>query len=287
MGLHISLLNQDRLIFLGYIVLITIPFVFPVGLPIPITESTRTFHATIEAVPERGVVVWVTDHVFAYWPEIAAGEAAIYKHLFSLAQRKGIRLVFASTMAADGQVLSTNIIAQQIIPGGFTKGLKYGENWVQLGYLPGWETSLRGLVTDIHQIAPADQFGTPINQILMMKDIRSVKDISLLGGGSGFVDQYARQWTGFGKPVIVNLISGTVSLARPWVEKGLITALLNGQRGDAEYELLTGFKGASLGAMDAQSFGHIFVIVITLLCNALYYAARRRAKLDSSARAAR
>jgi hypothetical protein len=276
MMFKISPLNQDRIIFAFYIALIAIPFVVTLGLPLPVSSLSRTFYNTIEEIPEGGVVLWVTDISFPLWVEIGSGEIAIFKHLFKLAQERKIKLIFATTYSADGAVLSDMIIRDHIIPGGFAKGLKYGEDWVQLGWLPGWETSLAALVRDIHKVARADYFGTPIEQIPMMKNIKSVKDLSLLGWSGYYVDEYARQWTGFGKPIIVNLSATTVAMAKPWFEKGLLTTYLNGQRGCAEYEALTGFKGFATSAMDAQSMAHLFAIILLIVPNIFYLSTRFR-----------
>jgi len=266
----ISRLTQDRLIHVIYILLIAIPFLMPLGLPLKVTPLAQNFYKTIEAIPDGGAVLWVNDQGFATWVELGSGEIALYKHLFSLAQKRGLRLVFATTSSADGTVLTDRTIREEIIPGGFTKGLKYGENWVQLGWLPGWETSLRGLVTDVRAIARTDYFGTPIDQIPMMKNINSVKDLSLLGNSGYYVDEYGRQWTGLGKPWIDLLSATTVAMAKPWIEKGLLTAYLNGQRGCAEYEAITGYRGFATAAMDAQSLAHVLGILILLVPSTLY-----------------
>jgi len=282
MSPKLSPLNQDRLIFIVYILLIALPSLLVVGLPLPVTSLAKSFHSTIEGVRDRGVVLWVTDQTFGTWVELGSGEIAIYKHLFSLAQRRGIRLVFATTYNADGAVLSASIVQDHIIPGGFAKGLKYGENWVQLGWLPGWEASLRGLVTDIHKVARADYFGTPIEKIPMMKDITSVKDIDLLGHSGYYIDEYGRQWGGLGKPWVVSISATTVAMAKPWFEKGIVTTYLNGQRGCAEYEALTGYRGLATSAMDAQSLGHLLAIAILIVPNALYLARKGLRRSNST-----
>lgn len=275
MTIKLSLLDQDRLIFLIYIILIALPFIYVVGLPLPISDLTKTFYNTIESVPEGGVILWVTDIGFALWTEIGSGEIAIYKHLFTLARTKNVKLIFASTYGPDGAYLTDMIIKKYIIPEGFAEGLTYGENWVQLGWLPGWEASLAALVRDIHKAAPTDYFGTPLGQLPMMKNIRSVDDLDLLGWSGYYVDEYARQWTGWGKPVIVNLSATTVAMAKPWFVKGLITAYLNGQRGNAEYEALTGYKGFATSAMDAQSLAHLYAIILLLIPNIHYIWTRK------------
>ena len=277
MAFKMSPINQDRAIFVIYLVLIAAPFISAVGLPLRVSSLTRSFRDTIESVPDGGVVLWVTDCGFSTWIEIGSGDVAVYKRLFQLAKERGIKIVFATTYGADGAVLSDRSIREDIIKGGLAEGLKYGENWVQLGWLPGWESSLAALVRDIHEVAPTDYQGTPIGQLPMMENIRSVEDLDLLGWSGYYVDEYARQWTGFGKPTIVNLSATTVAMAKPWFEKGLITAYLNGQRGCAEYETLTGFRGFATSAMDAQSLAHLLAIFLLIIPN-LYYLTTRFGK---------
>jgi hypothetical protein len=267
-----SIANQDRTIFLIYLVLIALPTVTVIGLPLPVSDSTRSFHKTLNSVPQNGKVLWLTEIAFALYTEIGGGEIAIYKELFKLMREKNVRVVFASTAAAEdvqvSRMIMTNYMTDQD-----RAGLKYGVNWVELGWLPGWESSVRGLVEDLHKVAKADFFGTPIEQIPMLKDIRSGKDFDLLGTGGYYVDEYARQWQGLGKTVLVNLSATNVALAKPWFEKGLLAGYLNGARGSAEFEAITGHKGAATKAMDSQSLAHLYAILL-LVVPSLYHFAK-------------
>ena len=49
-------------------------------------------------------------------------------------------------------------------------------------------------------------------------------------------------------------------MAKPWFEKRITTANLNGQRRRAEYEARTRYGGFATSAMGAQSLGHLLMI---------------------------
>jgi len=276
-------MTLDRLIFLGLIVVLAIPFVHVLGIPIPISPETRKYHQAIIGLPKGCNVLWVTDIDFTLWVEIQGGEIATMKMLFKLMKERQIHLVWTTTGGdtglPDGRILIHRMIDEYLRPGGFLEGLKYGEDYVLLGWLPGWETSLRGLVTDIHKLAPTDDFGTPIDQIPLMKGIHSGKDFALLGYSSYYVDQYMRQWSDQKVPIIADLSASAVSFAKPWFAKGFVSAYLGGAAACAEIEQLSGYPGPAAAAMDAQILGHIAAVVVLVVPN-LYWLTigRKRGK---------
>jgi len=268
--MNISMENQDRIIFLIYLVLIAVPFIAPVGLPLPISSESREFDNQFDQVPEGGSILWCSDIAFSLWTEIGSGEIAIYKRLFTLAQEKDIKLVFIST-GAEAFTLSDRTIQNDIKPKGFADGLTYGEDFVQLGWIPGWESAMAATAVDIHNAFQNDWYGTPMDQLPIMDDLVALNDFDLVGWGGYYVDEYARQWTGYNVPLIVNLSATTVSMAKPWFEQGLVNAYLNGQRGCAEFEVLTGYKGFATSAIDAQSIVHLYGVVILIVANVYYW----------------
>lgn len=263
---------EDRLIFLVYFGLIILPYFMPIALPLAISKETQAFYNTLEAVPEGGAVLWSTDGNFQMWPDFGGGEIAIYKELFRMARTKSVRLVFVH-FQMDGAVLADRTISD-IVGRGMAEGLVYGVDYVNFGYLPGGEPSMRKVADDIWGICKTDWYGTPIEQIPMMKDFHSIRDFSLAGWGHAYVEEHGRQWAGYGVPLLVNMTAINISLTIPWFVQGLINGFLPGQRGGAEFEILTGFLGQSSAAMSGQVFAHTLAIILLILPN-IYFLLRK------------
>jgi len=166
--------NQDRLIFLIYLVLIAAPFLFPLGLPFPISDATKESYDQLEAVRDGGVLVLNSEAGFASYAEIGPGEIAVYKHAFKLARERGIKIILFSRNM-EGAKLSDKYVGMAD-----TTGLTYGEDWVQLGYISGGEAVLSGVMDDLWSIAPRDVHGTGVADIPMLQNVKSIDDYDFL-----------------------------------------------------------------------------------------------------------
>jgi hypothetical protein len=136
-------------------------------------------------------------------------------------------------------------------------------------------------------IIPTDAKGTtltslPLIQTLMADDgLVNVKDYDYMYFCiTTIIDIYARQWgsataeeraTGRYCPIVGVTLSGSIPFSLPWVEAGVVNALINSQRGGAEYEQwasqqgYSGMLGMATMFMDAQSSVHLYAVVLILL----------------------
>jgi hypothetical protein len=232
--------NQDRTIFVLYLILIAYPMLKPMGLPIPIEEPTIKSFELLENVPEGGVIVLVSDEGFPSWAELG------------------------------GKILTERSISQVDLT-----GLTYGEEWVQLGYIPGYEAVLSAMTDDLKGIAPVDQFGTPTKDIPILKDINNIDDYDYLYACTyTAMDVYIRQWGEKalvrGIPIVINMLSGTVPLAMPYYRAGTMTAYLNSITAGAGYEKLIGRPGMGAALMDAQSTAHLLGIGVIIVAQVAF-----------------
>jgi len=160
-------------------------------------------------------------------------------------------------------------------------GLKYGENYVFLGWNPSFEAAQAGIVQDLYKTYPTDRYGTPIEQIPMMKNIRSIKDYSLLFFSTGRdADTWVRQWSEVAKnnkvPILMNALSATVSVSTPYVGRGLLSGYLNAIAGAAEYELLLKMPGMGVAFADGMSLAHILAAMMVIAATVIFWVSRVR-----------
>jgi hypothetical protein len=263
--------NQDRTIFLVYLIMIAIPMLSPMGLPLPVEEPTIKAYQALENLGKGSVIVLVTDMGFPAWAELGAAEVAVYRHAFDKVRRDGCKVVMLTAYVVDGQILGEKTLTYVDL-----KGLKYGEDWVQLGYIAGYETVLAAMMSDLKRIAPVDRFGTPTKDIPLLKNINSIKDYDFLYASSfTAIDVYIRQWGELALsskvPIILNLLSGTVPIAMPYYRAGTMTSYINSTVGGAGYEILLKRPGEGAGLMDAQSMAHWLGIVLIVLVQGLFF----------------
>lgn len=262
--------NQDRTIFVLYLILIAYPMLNPIGLPIPIGEPTIESYEILENVPEGGVIVIVSDEGFPSWAELGPGEIAIYRHAFKKVREDDCKIVLLTAYVVDGQILAERCLSYVDLT-----GLEYGKHWVQLGYIPGYEAVLSAMMDDLKGIAPVDQFGTPTKDLPMLEDINSIDDYDYLYACTyTAMDVYIRQWgekaLARGVPIIINMLSGTVPLAMPYYRAGTMTSYLNSVTAGSGYEKLIGRPGMGAALMDAQSTAHLLGIAVIIVAQGAF-----------------
>jgi hypothetical protein len=257
-GPTLSMVNQDRIIFLLIFVTVAVPMIAPLGLPIPVSPTTAKFFDTVEDIPEGSTVLWCTGIGLSIWYNTGPGEIAALKHIIGLVRERSVKLiVFAQS--AEGATIVRRILTEYLDLGGLT----YGEDYVDLGWIPGGEAALAGVVADFQSTVETDHAGTPASEIPMLIEISGGDDFDVLGFSSGgMIDAWMRQWAPLKKPILLNIIAISVPLCMPYIDKGMVTAYLNGQRGGAEYEKLLMQPGMGTSFIDAQSMIHLYIVAM-------------------------
>jgi hypothetical protein len=252
------MINQDRIIFLLIFITIAIPMIAPLGLPIPVGPTTTKYFSTVEGIPEGSTVMWCTGIGLSIWYNTGPGEIATFRHIFGLVRERDVKFIVFSE-SAQGASIVRRILTEYID----LSGLIYGEDYVDLGWIPGGEAALTGVVTDFQSTVETDHEGTPTSDIPMLREVKGADDFDVLGFSSGgMIDRFMRQWEPLKKPILLNMIAIGVPLCMPYIEKGMVTAYLNGQRGGAEYEKLLMQPGMGTSFIDAQSMIHLYIVAM-------------------------
>ena len=263
-----------RWIFLIIGTVVMIPLFFPLGLPIRATATTQQVYDTIDALPHGSKVLVSCEYGPSTKPEIHPMTLAIMRHLF-----KNNHKVYVTCLWPDGQFLAEEALDQV---GGEEYGLKYGEDYVLLGFRPGNEAVVKGIVSNLRKLYTIDSRGTKVTEIPMMDGIHRFEDFDFLfsasAGYPGTIEwvQYAVD------PTNVPMATGTTSIqvndVMPYVAAGQINGILAGMPGAAEYEALIGVPGIGTSGMDAQSVAHLVIVLFIVLGNIGYLIERQRSK---------
>ena len=284
--IFIALGSMDRrFIFLlvGFSVLL--PKLYPDFFTLPIkasSHSERVF-AEIDALENGAKVLVSFEYGPSTKPEIHPSAIALLNHLFS----KDIK-VYAVALWPDGNFMATeafSAVAEKY-------GKQYGKDYVNLGYKPGGEVVIKGIVSDIRTLYTVDLNGTPINELPAMQNVNSVVDFdfvfSLSAGTPG-----SKEWVQYacdpkGVPMSTGATSIQVTDIIPYVENDQILGILAGMPGAAEYEELVRIelekKGLSIkpgeasSMMSAQSIAHLVIVLFIVLGNITYYLTRNNKK---------
>ena len=263
-----------RWIFLIIAAVVIVPLIFPVGLPIRPTDTTKNVYDSIEKLPAGSKVLLSVEYSPSTRPENHPMTISILRHLF-----KNNHKVFITCLWPDGQFMAQDAI-NQVAKQEFNK--TYGVDYVFLGFRPGNEAVVKGIVSNLRKLYTVDVYQKKIDEIPLMKGINNFKDFDFLfsssAGFPGTIEwvQYASDPTGI--PMASGVTSIQVNEVMPYVQAGQMVGVLAGMPGAAEYEALINQKGTATSGMDAQSVAHLVIVLFIILGNVSFFIERNRSK---------
>lgn len=249
-----------------------VPLLFRLVLPVAVTPEVDHFYNTIQKLPTHNKIavvsiVWASGTIAENGPQTEA----VMKHFFK-------RNIPFAIIAWDQQGSTLALkIAQDTSR---SMGKEYGRDWVHLGYRPAYISQfVRAMAKNIPATFEKDINGTPMSKIPMMKGIKNAKNISAVieVTPSGTLES----WIAFlGEPYHIPIGYCPTAVMVPegynYLDAGQIFGMLPGMIGAAEYESLLGYEGDGLRNASALSTSHMLIILLIVLGNLGYLAAKQR-----------
>jgi nitrate/nitrite transporter NarK len=136
---------------------------------------------------------------------------------------------------------------------------------------------VQSLAKDIPGTVVKDMRGTSIRSVPMMKNVRDMRDVSLIYRVC--YDWEGIPWIGFvqsvyGTPFAVGVASISSSSAYPYLDSGQMCGVLAGAAGAAGYERLLKCQGSGTRIVARQSFATLYVVLAVVLGNLAMLAMR-------------
>lgn len=253
------------------------PLIIPIGLPIRVMPKAEKLYATIDTLGARSKPVLIScDFDPQSMPELYPMLVAVLRHCFA----RDIKVVVMA-LWPQGPGLAEMALSQ--IPPEFDK--EYGRDYAFLGYKFGVTAILLGMGDNIKGVFPVDYYGTPLDSIDITSNIRNYDDLSLIvtlsAGDPGWRAWLLYAQARYHAPVGIGVTAVSAADVYPYVETGQVVGLLAGMKGASEYEILVhegkyseGRRTAAQG-MDAQSLGHLLIMIFIIIGNIGYFATRR------------
>lgn len=252
---------DKRILYWVLVILLVIPYLYPIGFPITVSQSTRDLYEFIDTLGPEDVCVFTIDGDVSGWSEILPGEVAIIKHFL----RKGVKIVVWGG-SQDCSMTWDEIMRH--VPE--VNNLEYGVDYVYIGFLPGGETTIKALSEDIHSIAKADAYGTPISELKLMETVRDWRDVSLIVSSAHGETPltYSKHWySTYEVTVGGNVISMEGSSLMPYYQSGQLVGMAIGVRGGGEYEYLIQDFGLATTGLDALNVSHLLFVAVVIIAN--------------------
>jgi hypothetical protein len=258
---------DNRIIYTLLVIVLLIPLARPIGLPVSVGPYVKKSFEVIDKLQAGDIIIMEAGYSISGASDVEPQTIAILKHLM----KKGVKVIWTSVIAEGGSIVE-NLMAPHE-----KAGKKYGEDFVNLGYLSGVENAIATYSRDLKKAYPKDFRGNSTATLPLLKNVNSVSDVKMyIFFTTGNADMYVRQVFPYKVPLIGGLIS-TISLqAEPYVQSGQLAGILSGLRGGAEYETVMKDPGIGVASMDAQSMGHVLIVLFIIFANVSYFVTRSR-----------
>lgn len=269
-----------RIIYAILLVVILIPLFFPITLPTYPSKQSQDFYDTVEQVAKESPNKLVI--IDGQWSPSTRGEnqwqaQAIVTHLMA----RHLHFAILSFDTQNNTVTQTQIVE----PLARKFGYVYGRDYVNWGFrpVPSFQPILKGLVTDIPHTIKKDYKGTPLDQIPVMKGIKTRADIGAVVEITPSAT--AEYWLGLfeqnnNPPFLFAPTAVMAPTYYPYLDTGQMAGMLTGIKGAGDYEgLLINAKlldkpSFGSGAAGALSLVYALIILLIILGNVGYYAGR-------------
>jgi len=266
-----------RFLFILVGLAVAIPLLFKLGKPVEVSPPVRSAYEAVESLAPGSVVIVSIDYDASTMPELQPMLAAVLRHCFS----RDLKVIMLGHNAVG---LPLGNMELERVAGEYNR--KYGVDYVNLGYRPGYIAVIVGMGREIRDFYATDFRGTPIDQFPMMQKVHSYRDIGLLAGmeASAVLDAWVLYAQArYGQKMIFGTTAVMAPDAYPYLQSGQIKGLMGGLRGAAEYESLIHHPGIGILGMPAQSASHLLIIAFILLGNIGYFWGRRKKSAGDSA----
>jgi hypothetical protein len=201
--------------------------------------------------------------------------------------------VYLMTLWPAGPVIVDDVIDKVIVRD--FPSMVYGEDYVNLGYKPGYEGVIKVIISNLKTLYSTDARGTNIDQIPMCRDINDIKSMKLIVNVSAGYPG-AKEWIQYATTPVEQLKNRIAAgctgvqaaLLYPYIPEQL-PGLLGAIKGAAEYEALVNAKydtqagrktppkyQEALRRMGPQSVAHLLMIALIILGNVAYFLQRSR-----------
>lgn len=283
-GLVDRLLGLDRRwIFLVVLLSVTLPIVIPIGLPVSTTQATRSAFEFIEGLHE-GDIVWIS---FDYGPSSAPENDPMAEAVMRQCAQKKLRFVVIALYPLGGLGLANNVVAK--IASEYPE-LKYGVDYINLGYKDGAAAVMRRLGEDIGGAFPTDVSGKPLAEFPIMKGLQSIRQAKVVfTAATGIIGEWwiTQVHPQTGVPVIIGPTAVSAPKYYAFLNSGQLVGMLGGMKGAAEYEKLLRARYPKLAkfyqttlaftatkGMDGQTVLHTVILILILMGNLAFLKRR-------------
>ena len=259
-----------HLVFVGLAIVVIGCMLYGGGGEVTISEDSQKMYDFIDSLAPGSVLIVSFDHEASSLPEIRPLALAFLRHAF----KKDIKLIGVALLA-EGTGIGYQLMNQTAVE--FNK--KYGLDYCYLGFKPQYIAAILSMGESIVATFPEDYLGRDYSTLPMLDHIVNYDDIAgviSIADGSLTTHWIEYGHARFGVQVGAFVAAAMVTTYDPYLSSDQLHSMVGGLRGAAEYEQLIGIGGSGSRGMLAQTGAHLYVILMVIIGNVLYFRSRRK-----------
>lgn len=271
----------DRRVIYAFVLLsLSLPLMLGMKLQPAEMETARRFYEQIEKLEiQPGEVVLIAVD---WGPNTQAENKPQTEVAIEHLMRRNIPFLLITNYALATPFMESipKDVASKLMQEDPSRSLKYGQDWVNIGYRPGSFTMIEGLAksNNLASLWKTDAFGTPVEQLPALKGVETIKDIPMLMQFTGLTGLF-NYWLQFffaegHSPVFLHgCTSITIPDAHIYLASEQIRGLHEGIAGAAWHEQLLqeAFPSRSFDyswrVNTGLAYAHIVILLFMLLGN--------------------
>ena len=269
--------NMTRwIIFVLVALAIIIPVIIRDKIKLPDTSSkvVKNIYDHMEALPANSPIVLSIDFDPSSEEELRPITIAVLRHAF----RKNLRVIGMTIGGPSSYGTMSDIFSKT------SKELnkQEGVDFAIMPYKPGFSSVILNISQDIFFTYPEDHKGNKTKELLVLKGIKSLKDMkyAMCISAGNAVDT----WIIFGKekgkmPLGAGCTGVMATDYYPYLQSGQLLGLVGGLGAASQYEALINQRGTATESMKPQTVVHSLIIMLIIIGNVVYFLSRKKPKI--------
>src|SRR5208282_2986446 len=269
-----KILSNRQILYLLLLAVVLGIMLHPLGIPIGIAGQTRDVYNYVDKLPQNPKILMDVHYDPAGATELQPMAGAFLRQVLV----KNPKIVFFTTHNI-GPIMFERL--RSFFPDVFSQ-LKYGDDYVNLGFLPLVEATFASMAKGCQEFVARDAYGASTADMPIFKVADKAADFNvvvLLTTSTDPIEYAIRQWyTAYKMPLLFMVVAVIGPSVQPFVASGQAVGMLSGQNAAAQYELLLKRPGSAVAAVDAQSGAHVLIMIYIVLGNLIYWPMRKMSK---------
>ncbi|MEW6015079.1 MAG: hypothetical protein AB1690_07135 [Candidatus Zixiibacteriota bacterium] len=273
-----------RIVFLFVGLAVILPLFMTISQPIPLSpEVKQVYDAVVALKPGSKVLV-----SFDYDPPSAPELQPMAETFFRLCLTRDLKIIIMGLWPQGPQQAEIAMRKTLEYPEIASKNLRYGIDYVNLGFQTGNEFVIQRMGGDFKSMFPTDLNGTAYDSLPLVRNVRNFSNIdyafNLSAGYPGTVEWVQVAVDRYGLKMGAGNTAVQTTQMYPYLRAKQLVGLLGGLNGAAEFERAANMIGKGTKFMVSQSFSHIIVIAFIIIGNAAFFLGDKRKKKADAAR---